>query len=289
MIGPIIRPISIVGFPGSGKTTFLAALWHLVQSRELQTRLTFGGLREGNFDHLTEIANRWRSAIEQDRTQIAGLRKVAMDLKTSDGGTVRLNFPDVPGEDFQRMWEGREVGIELADILSSGHVLLLVNGNRIDAPNWIYDEVELCRKIGIERKVGETVPWHPCLAPTQVQLVELLQSLRRAPLDFGARRLSIMISVWDKAAGERREPEPFLREKLPLMHQYLTSGRDGWDWRVYGLSAQGGEYDSNEEGVEPRPEAERLREQDIPSERIQLVSGAAISHDLTEPLEWLIR
>lgn len=282
------QPISVIGFPGSGKTTFLAALWHLVQSRELPTRLSFGGLREGNFSHLNDIAARWRSALEQDRTQIAGMQMVAMDLRTETGGAVRLTFPDVPGEDFQRIWENREVDLSLADILSSGNVLLFLNGNRIDSPNWVHDEAELCRKMGVERRVGESVPWHPCLAPTQVQIVELLQSLRQPPLDAGPRRLAIMISVWDRASGEARDPEPFLEEKLPLLHQYLAGNRDAWVWRAYGLSAQGGEYDSTQEGAAPKPEAEMMREQDLPSERIRLVLGSTASHDLTEPLEWLV-
>lgn len=289
MTGSIMRPVSIIGFPGSGKTTFLAALWHLVQSDELATKLKFAGLKEGNFEHLNEIAARWRSALEQDRTQVAGMRKVTMDMTAADGGAVRLTFPDVPGEDFQRMWESREVGFDLAEVLEDGAVMLLINGNKIEAPNWVYDEVELCRKIGIPVTAGAPVPWHPCFAPTQVQLVELLQSLRKSPLDAGPRRLAIMISVWDKAVGEQRAPEPFLKEKLALLHQYLSSGRDGWVWRVYGLSAQGGEYDSTDQDAELKAEAEQLREQDVPSERIRLVHGEVETHDLTEPLEWLIQ
>lgn len=60
-------------------------------------------------------------------------------------------------------------------------------------------------------------------------------------------------------------------------------------WCVYGLSAQGGDYDSTNPHAVPKAEAGTLRDQDIPSKRIKLVDGTAESHDLTEPLEWLIR
>ncbi len=283
-----MHPVSIIGLPGSGKTTFLAALWHLVRSGEVETRLGFGGLRFGNYQHLNNIAARWRRALEQDRTQIAGMRTVTMDLTAADRA-VRLTFPDVPGEDFQRMWEDRKIELELAGTLSSGNVMLLINGNRITAPNWVYDEAELCRKLNIERTPGQPVPWHPGFAPDQVQLIELLQCLRRPPLDCGPRRVAVMITVWDKAAGERKAPAPFLAEKLSLLHQYLSGGRDGWTWRAYGVSAQGGEYDSSKEGAQPNAEAERLRDEDIPSHRIRLVNGDAESHDLTAPLEWLMQ
>lgn len=284
-----VHPVSILGLPASGKTTFLAALWHLVRSNEVDTELKFGTLRQGTFQHLNEIANRWRQAQEQDRTQIAGMRTVSMDLIARDQSSLRLTFPDVPGEDYQRMWENREVGLDLAETLSSGNVMLFVNGNRIEAPRWVYDDAEICRRMGIEYKPGEIVPWHPCLAPTQVQLVEMLQSLRHWPLDCGPRRLAVMISAWDKAAGEKKEPGPFLKEKLSLLHQYLSSGRDGWTWRVYGVSAQGGEYNSMKEDAVPKAEALALLDQDVPSKRIRLVDGSDESHDLTAPLGWLIQ
>jgi Double-GTPase 1 len=281
------HPISIIGLPGSGKTTFLAALWHLVQSVEVDTRLKFGGLRQGDFHHLNEIAKRWRSAMEQDRTQIAGMKTVSMDLIASDRSPVRLTFPDVPGEDYQQMWENRTVGVQLAETLSNGNVMLLVNGVRMAAPRWIHEDAELSRKLNLPR-LAEDVPWSASLSPKQVQLVEMLQSLRQPPLDCGPRRIAIIISLWDRAAGAKLQPEPFMEVKFPLLHQYLSSGRDGWDWRVYGVSAQGGEYDSAQEGVPLKPEAETLRDQDMPSKRIRLVTGETESHDLTEPLEWLM-
>jgi hypothetical protein len=57
---------------------------------------------------------------------------------------------------------------------------------------------------------------------------------------------------------------------------------------VYGVSAQGGEYDQNKPDARPREEAARLRDLDLPSKRIKLVFGNTESHDLTAPLEWLM-
>jgi hypothetical protein len=283
-----IHPISIIGLPGSGKTTFLAALWHLVRSRDLEGRLKLDSLRQGNYEHLMDIEARWLSAKEQERTQVAGMRTVSMDLLNFQKRPVRVTFPDVPGEDYQYMWEQRAIDNDLARTLSSGNIMLLLNGNKIEAPNWVYDETELCRKLNLPLPNGEAVAWHPCLAPTQVQLVDLLQNLHRPPLDCGPRRLAVMVSVWDKASGEGKMPELFLAEKLSLLDQYLRSCRDEWTWRVYGVSAQGGDYDSTNEGAVPNAQAAALREKDVPSERIRLVYGDNESHDLTEPLEWLM-
>jgi hypothetical protein len=109
-----------------------------------------------------------------------------------------------------------------------------------------------------------------------------------------------MISAWDKVEGERLTPDAFLRQKLPLLAQYLEAARDNWTPRVYGVSAQGGEYDGNEANVQvvngeaPKKkatkgrDAEQLREVDIAANRIRLVSAERESNDLTEPLQWLM-
>lgn len=284
------RSIVIIGLPESGKTTFLAALWHLVTEEDVDgMALRFHTLAKGNVSHLNQIAARWRDARIQERTGISGNRLVSMNLLDAEGNPVRVTFPDVPGEAYRRMWEERDCEPEIAEILNAGGVLLFVHSDTIDLPAWLVDELVLAKKMGISLPEGGEVHWHPRLAPTQVQLVDLLQTLRQPPLDIGPRRLVIMLSAWDKAEGEGLAPVAFLEAKLPLLAQYLRQNADGWTWRVCGLSAQGGEYDPAESGKDSVPEAEKLRQMDHPSQRIRLSAGPSESHDLTEPLAWLMR
>jgi hypothetical protein len=98
----------------------------------------------------------------------------------------------------------------------------------------------------------------------------------------------LRISAWDKAQDEGLSPEMYLKTKLPLLDQYLKVGLDQWDWRVYGLSAQGGDYDSTDPKVAKTDDAATLRTLDRPSERIQVIGHGAAIHDLTEPLAWLM-
>jgi hypothetical protein len=282
--------VSIVGLPGSGKTTFLAALWELVQERRVAKRLRFGSLSEDDHAYLNRILKVWRSATEPARTQLTGMTSVSMNLLDEAGRMVSVAFPDVPGEEYRRMWEEREAAKKLVETLAAGNIMLLLNGNRIKAPAWVTERAVLRKAIG-EPAEAEPEGWHPKHAPTQVQLVDLLQHLARPPIHVGPRRVAVMIGAWDKVEGEKLRPEPFLREKLPLLDQYLKAGRDGWTYRVYGLSAQGGEYDEsdkNKKNPKPGKDAERLRDKDIAAERIRLVFGDQESHDLTEPLEWLM-
>lgn len=282
------RSVVIIGLPASGKTTYLAALWHLIVDRDFEMSLRFGNLRTGDSGHLNAIATRWREAMVQERTAIAGRRLVSMNLIDTANQAARVTFPDVPGEAFRQMWEGRDCEPAIAEILRCGDVLLFVHADTIRAPRWIADEVALSIAVGIERPGGQTKAWDPRLSPTQVQLVDLLQLFRIPPLDVGPRRLAIVLSAWDTVRDEGLTPIDFLRSRLPLLNQYLRRGADDWTWRIYGLSAQGGTYDKLEDNAERVPEAEELRKLDRPSKRIQLVGPVAETHDLTEPLAWLM-
>lgn len=279
--------LSIVGLPSSGKTTLLAALWHMVREPGSNAALSFDGLSHGNYEHLNALAKRWRSGKIQQRTQVSGARDVTMRLKDAAGKKVEVSFPDLPGEDFARMWERREVDKGMFATLKASAIVLLVNGDTIRMPAWVVDRMALTKKMGIEPPKAEPTEWSADLAPTQVRIVDLLQMLMSGDLDVGARRLALLISAWDKVEEEQATPAEILESKLPLLYQYLCNGRDPWTWHVWGISAQGGVYEDPEKG-EHFAETDRLRDLERPSDRIKVVDGNSVSSDITKPLEWLI-
>ncbi|MGH8667449.1 MAG: hypothetical protein ACREUX_24605 [Burkholderiales bacterium] len=121
--------------------------------------------------------------------------------------------------------------------------------------------------------------------------VTLLRNRRSASIGIRGHlgpEYAVMLSAWDKASGEGLRPSDFLRVKLPLLQQYLTTNPHQWDMRVYGVSAQGGDYDEVKAGAQPTKSAEDLRELDQPSTRIDLTDGVSRSNDLTIPLAWLL-
>lgn len=278
--------IAVIGLPESGKTTFLAALWHLMTEQDMPTALSFGNLGKGDSSHLNAIAARWRSAHEQIRTNVGGNRTVAMNLVDAAGKTVSVAFPDTAGEAYQKIWEDRRCDVDVAEVCRRGNFLLFIHADKIEFPNWLADEIEMSRKLGIEVPANNIVNYHPLLSPTQVQLVDILQLLQDDPLAVGPRKLAIMLSAWDKAKGEGLGPAEFLKSKLPLLAQYLD-GPGGWDVRVYGLSAQGGDYEDDKKDVDKLASARVLRDVDNASSRIQLVHDGQETHDLTTPLVWL--
>lgn len=283
--------VIIAGLPASGKTTYLAALWHLMTARTHATELTFDSLIKGNHKHLNELAERWRQGLVQIHTETAANRVVDMNLLDQSGKKVRLSFPDVSGESYRDMWVARDCTSQLADLLKGGNGLMLfVNADSIERPLLTVELAAQAQAVGAPLTPGEKEPWKAKKSPTQVQLVDLLQLCRISPLAIKTRRVSVVLSAWDKVAVEQRTPEQFLHEQLPLLYQYLKSAADDWEWRVFGVSAQGGDYirEDKPPTKDELARVEELRSMIDPVNRISVVSDIDQSHDLTEPLAWLI-
>lgn len=272
--------IAICGLPGSGKTTFLAALWHLVTATdELSTALRFKNII-GDNTYLNSIVRKWRNAEPQAHTLFGSRQVVRMNLLSATSDEITISFPDLSGETFSRLWENRDCDKHLHQILSeSSGILLFIHADNIVRPQWILDVATLSRQLGIQQASTEEKIWDPQLAPTQVKLVDILQLFCSPSLQISARKLVIMLSAWDKVSEEKLTPDAFLQQHLPLLYQYLLSASGKWDYRTYGISAQGGDYQA---------QADFLCEKDIPSERIQLVCDDHDTHDITEPLLWLM-
>ncbi len=286
------RSIVICGFPESGKTTYLAALWHLVTERSEETSLRFESLRDGDHSHLNALAKRWRDGKTQMHTEVASNQLVSMNLVDTAGQNLRLTFPDLSGESYRQMFEDRECDPTVAKIITDGEgMLFFVHADKIRLPHLVTTVMAQSTSLGATIPSGQYTPWNPRTSPTGIQIVELLQLLGLQPLSVPFRRVAIVLSAWDKVIDEGRTPEDFLAERLPLLNQYLRARADGWDWRVYGISAQGADYEKENETLTAVQAAklQQIRSLDSPSMRINVVSAGSESHDLTEPISWLIK
>jgi double-GTPase-like protein len=276
----------MIGLPASGKTSFLAALWYLVQHKEVEHRLTLERM-EGDSKHLNRISSLWASFEVVPRTSTSSERTVSMVLSDSvTKKTITLTFPDLSGESFMAQWVERHFAVSYDNFLkeSVGGVLFI---SPLDyrKPVRIASALPLLKEMGAAgRSNGETddssIAWDPTTTPTQVQLVELLQFVAAREYFKPPFRLALVISAWDQLKGVKATPVKWLVDTMPFLSQFLESNRRLFDFNVYGLSAQGGDYEDDVgklTGVKP-------------SERI-LVAGDSVTnpHDLTELLTWLMR
>lgn len=273
----------LIGLPSTGKTSFLAALWYLVQHEQVPHKLTLERL-EGDSKYLNQISKSWVQCQPVPRTPTDSEKVVTMILKHSvSGNTVRLTFPDLSGESFSLQWTERQITISYDESLrsASGGVLFVTpephKPARIDAAAGLVQEMNQTDGNGD----AHFVEWEASLAPRQVQLVELLQFVAGRDYFKPPFRLALVISAWDKLKATGVSPAKWIAKEVPLLFQFLEINRNLFEYTIYGISAQGGEYTT---------ETEKLTGVD-PSERIDVVSsdGKSSSHDLTEPLLWLMR
>lgn len=271
---------SILGLPRSGKTTFLAALWHLIDAGEVDSKLVLDKL-VGDHKYLNGIVEAWRRCEEVPRTPRAGEMNVSMQVhEPMTGRRIVLQFPDLSGESFEDQFASRTCRPEYVEgFTRDGGILLFVNADRpldgitlLDLQPAIVGDVD-------SQSTAAAREWTPELAPEQVRLVEVLQFLQRPPFIHRQRRLAVCVSAWDVIADPRPSPDEWLAREMPLLGQFLRNNPESFSVRVYGISAQGGDV----RGIEKRSELALQ----TPSQRIQCVGHHADPHDLTAPLVWL--
>jgi hypothetical protein len=217
-----------------------------------------------------------------------------LNLFDATGESFGLSFPDLSGEIFRDMWEQRAFPESIAEkFRDCAGLVFFIDGNNIQKSPLLSDIKRTRENYGEgEEDPKEYKPWDPTDAHTQAKIVDLLQLFASAPISLPLRKLSIVISCWDKVDANRT-PEGFIKEKLPLLDQYLEVNFDDWESKIYGISAQGADYErSNEESgpellAEQKEKLEALRELDA-VERILVIHKNTKSHDLSEPFAWFL-
>ena len=295
----------IIGLPASGKTTFLAALWHLVEAGEADCRMKLARY-EGDLAYLNRIAEAWRTFKPVPRTSQIGDADVIIELVDREtGAAASAFFPDIAGETFDTQIEARRCRPELIERIAEDDGILLfvsanvkasnlsiVEFNEMMPPDDAQLEAEprgvskpetrtLEQELGANATPAENAAeWEPKLLPPQVRLVQLLSDLLRAPFAPRRRRLAVLVSAWDLVSSTGLKPAEWLAAEMPLVDQFLRTNADSFDKRIYGVSAQGLSL-GDKAAIDA---AAKL----VPSRRIQIVAEGGESHDLTSPLVWLM-
>jgi hypothetical protein len=277
----------VLGLPESGKTTFIAALWHVVESDEVPSALRLKELT-GDRASLNKLRSAWLRCEPVGRTSQQGESLVRMVLADRATGSVtELLLPDMSGETFRdHHWVNRQWAKSFDELVQGAEgVLVFVHPNEVVEPLRIDSVNELAETLptgSTSPEVAvESVLWDAKTSPSQVQLVDLLQFvLRRRPPAL--LRVGLIVSAWDLVRGQGLTPQQWCATRLPLLGQFLESNPGRLSTEYYGISAQG--------GVLPR-DADRLRDFTHPSARIEVVVGAeqAVSNDITLPVHRFAR
>ena len=271
-----------VGLPGSGKTTYLAALWHVLDDGSSATSLKLTKL-SGDRTYLSQITKEWRECSQVPRTNLQTEQVVVLHLDGAGFGPFDLAVPDLSGEAFEQQLTDRRMSLHHNEFVQqSTGVMLFVHPD-------VRHGAQLTQAAQLEEAIGgaqvrddvsaaTVTPWSIEKMPTQVKLVELLQFL----LDRTPRKLrvAVVISAWD-LVETHGPPHEFLSSQLPLLRQFLVANDDLVEHAVFGVSAQGGDIT-----VEEKKQA--LLELDDALMRIRVRQGDEVGKDITMPIAWLL-
>jgi Double-GTPase 1 len=287
-----------IGLPNSGKSSFIAALWHVVQSGEIESIYSVS-VQPHDREYLNALRKSFLECKPVERTKTDFEAEIELDItETLTGNVAKFIFPDLSGETFQSQFEDRKLSISYAQRISAcSSIMLFVNPNFIKKGYLISDAEEMFAKDEIEKasesanktesnnlSEADGFGWSAKLCQTQVVLVDLLQIVSerlKAPC-----KINVIISAWDvirAMPGLDGEilPEEWIKSNLPLLYQFLLANSASFAFKIFGVSAQGGNY--SEVDDENLPLQELVKQ----SERIIVQEHESITHDITVPLKWL--
>lgn len=286
---------TIIGLPDAGKTTYLAALWHLVTSGEVESSLILDRL-DGDVNYLNDMVESWQRCEKVRRTTSAEDHPIIIHLKTrTSSNQITLNFTDLSGEKFEQQFASRFCSPEyVSEINGEGGLLLFINADRPHKGVTIQDTKGLFEEEAtfdqeeatVSEPMTEDIEWDPKFVSEQAQLVDLLQCLQGPPFVQRRRRLAVIISAWDVVTN-RDTAEEWLRHEMPFLWQFLSTNKATFDTKMWGVSAQGGAIENDAEGKVIDTEVRRGLLRQTPSNRVRCVTSGSDSPDITPPLLWL--
>lgn len=271
------KKVFMIGMPSSGKTTYLASLCRLLLYGEQKTewRLDIKDVPEG-FDEIRKFIKNLNSYKIVGRTQ--EIYDIGLNLYNQNQEWMQFVVPDSSGEIFRDLVYDRRIASNIMDqIVESDMLLFFINVNTMISEDRIKlgeksaikqlneeqgdkviqsaeDKVEeyagdkeneqIESKEQVKNKEEEQKKYN-----NQSALVELLQNIiYLVPHSLNIR---FVISAWDLVEKEFKQdkvtPEEYIKQKLPLLYQYLVFNFKLVDYDIWGVSAQGGDFDDEDD------------------------------------------
>jgi hypothetical protein len=282
------KNILLTGLHGSGKTTFIAALWYAVNHLSDEISLSVNSLAGSNDEYLFKISIAWSRFQDVPRTNLNEEQKsIKLNLKrTRENSLVLVDIPDLSGETFRNHFDLREWSQDYDNTLDQINGLLIFIDPLSDnnTPKLIYQANELERILGQNESKEESTPaqWQHSFVPNQVKLVEILQFIFFHKPQLLPMKVALIISAWDRVLdlGAAPTPRDWVRLKLPLLYQFLETNSEFFQNNAFGVSAQGCDYKDEAKVNELLTKT--------PLERILIQENEIVSKDIARPIIWML-
>ena len=245
------KEIFLAGMPGSGKTAYIGSTWNMIAEGSIQTKLSkkVGSMPE-DYNKIDEISKQLLSYSDLKRTKEVESEALKITLCDSQGNDVYVDIPDLAGEIFRDLVKDRRLKKEIVTRLIHADCILffiyyknmsdekrisILDNNREDDDSSNLYNVEISKN----REANQS------------EIVELLQAILEFLEDSSLIvNIRFVLSAWDmveKEYGSDINPEQFLKEKFPLLYQYIITNCDRMNAEFWGISAIGGNLNDPED------------------------------------------
>ena len=280
--------IVMMGWPDSGKTNYLAALWDALRKGQ---GLIFAPVPPDDITYVEdalafqsrgEFAPRSDKNIEESRKDFSvtvALRD-ALDTVATD-----IVVPDITGELWKAAVETCEISYEWMDELRQASGAMMFVRIRSDSNIAPLDWVTTDRFFRLAQ-FSDADEIKAKGLPTQIALCELVRFLEHTmqPSDQGARpRVAVVVTAWDlmDVQAQRKGPMAFLRAEYPLFAGRIEDCKH-LDFHVFGVSALGGDF------ADPTFKDRYLRGEESGFVATGGGNTLHVTHDVTAPVAWVI-
>lgn len=283
------KKILIAGLPESGKTTYLGALIHILDSGEVETALKYDGDPEDRA-YLNTIVDTWLQFKRMKRTFHGSEDSIELNLLNGDEKLL-LKIPDLSGETWKGLWSQRQCNENVDELMADvDSMMFFIHSDQIKKPISIMEMARQQEALGEKPTPSIASDWQADKdCPTQVMVVDILQIIAEQNRNKSPINLAIILSAWDTAESFNCTPKEFIKEKLPLLDQYLKSKYDYPNFSVYGVSAQGADLDFEENSDALKGQIQKLNMFEKTSERVLIFGEQDHKHDLSLPIKKLLK
>lgn len=275
----------IAGLPDSGKSTYIGALWYVLQNDVDKIQLSLVSSTDNlpeNTKQLNTLSKTWHNVEDMDRTSNDVPNSISLILKRQgDDNEFTLNLPDFKGESIRAIVTKNHPK-ELDDWCEKADGLIFMISDishGIFEDDFISDDDE----VDDTNKLSQPPQLEPkSITPATLNMILLKYLKEKLQTD----KVVICLSAWDKVEKEcKSSPEDYLKNNSPALYNFICYHFPAATF--YGLSAQGDSYryESEAETKKVSKECkEDLQKRMRSGKRAYIYDGKEKSFDITKPI-----